>query len=216
MKFSLFKKQEAYEFIDKYFIYLALAIVFLIVGAGFTLIVNPAFKQVRQIDVLKANLKQQEYEEKQQLLSQLKKLRDDYAKVDFNDINRLATVLPKGFDAQRIYQQIQQFAKSSGVNVTSIAFSNVSVISGSQISSATPTTGTTKSGTTQTTSQAAGPQVQKITISIGISGADTYTTLKQFVTLLSEQAPLLDLSSLTFPGQSSGGLFVVDSYFLQE
>lgn len=212
MNFSFIKKDQVYTFIDKYFLYLSLAVVVLIVGAGFTFFVNPTFKEVRQNDVLKVDQKQQELDEDQQYLADLKKLRDQYATVDYNDVQRLATVLPKGFSPQRLYEQLQTMVKNAGLALTSITFSNSVEIS----NSTTTASGLSATNTNAKPASANAPQVQRVTVNIGISGIDSYSKLKQFVSIVDHEAPILNLSSLSYPILQTAASFSLNTYFLQE
>lgn len=212
MKFS-FNKNTLFEIADKYFMYLALFFVLIIVGLGINYFVLPIWRDVRSVDAVKVQAQQKELDDLNSYIVELKRMRDQYATVDFSDIKRLEAVLPRSFDKQKIYLQIQDFVAQSDLSLTSlnIAAANESAGTG-QASRRATNTSTTNTAATQEASS----RVQAVTIEVGVNGIDTYQKFKHFMTLIEQEAPLLNLKSVTYPVSGASVNFSLQSYYLSE
>lgn len=208
MNIPFVKKNELYGFVDKNFTYLVVMVVVIIVFLFTYFLIVPTWKEIRDVNVLELQQKQDRLTQLQQLSSELKTMRDKYAKVDYNDIQRIETILPKGFDKQRMYLQLEQFGAQSGFTVTSISIEERLANSGTASSRRTAQTGAT--------SDSSVGGVEEVSIAMTISGVDSYDAFKKFLTLIESYAPMMTLSTIDYPVSQSGFSFTLTTYYLSE
>jgi len=210
MNIPFVKKNELYNFVEKNFTYLAVGLVIIVIFFFTYFLIVPTWKEIRDVSVLELQQKQTRLTEMQKFLSQLKTMRDTYAEIDYNDIQRLETVLPKGFDKQQLFLQIQQFAEQSGFPATSITFNE-------KLAATTSSTSRRNSQSAQqATGVVAGGEVQEVTINITVQGVATYDSFKQFLTSIEGFGPILTLSSIDYPVSSSAFSMSLTTYYLSE
>ena len=210
MNLPFVKKNELYNFVDKNFIYLAIGLVIIVIFFFTYFLIVPTWKDIRDVSVLELQQKQTRLTEMQKFLSELKTMRDTYAEIDYNDIQRLETVLPKGFDRQQLFLQIQQFAEQSGFPATSITFN--------EKLAATSSTSRHNSQNAQSGSSvvSTGGDIEEVTINITVQGITTYDSFKQFLTSIESFGPMLTLSTIDYPVSSSAFSFSLTTYYLSE
>ncbi|MFA5030703.1 MAG: hypothetical protein WC495_03880 [Patescibacteria group bacterium] len=210
MNLPFVKKNELYNFVDKNFIYLAIGLVIIVIFFFTYFLIVPTWKDIRDVSVLELQQKQTRLTEMQKFLSELKTMRDTYAEIDYNDIQRLETVLPKGFDRQQLFLQIQQFAEQSGFPATSITFN--------EKLAATSSTSRRNSQNAQSGGSvvSTGGDIEEVTINITVQGITTYDSFKQFLTSIESFGPMLTLSTIDYPVSSSAFSFSLTTYYLSE
>lgn len=203
-----FKKSSIYDFVEKNFIYLVVGLAVIILFVFINFLIAPTWRQIREVNVLELEQEQQRLLEAQKFLSDLKVMRDKYASVNYYDIQRLETVLPKGLDKEKLALQLENFGTDAGFTVTRIS-----------IEERVATTGTTTSR--RATPQMTGATTKDVSdinqanINLEISGVDTYTAFKNFLTYLERYAPILRLSSISYPIKSQFSV-ILTTYYLSE
>lgn len=208
MKFGI-NKNAIFQIVDKYFLYLALFFVLVIISIGFNYIVLPVWRDIRSVDVVKVKEQQKQLDDLRAYVVQLKRMRDQYSLVDYNDVKRLEDVLPRNFDEQTTYLKVQNFVRQSGLSMTSL-----NIVSGSTASSQTGEISRRSTAATGTAS--ASGRVVEVGIDVGVNGLQTYTQFKNFLQLLEQEAPLLQLTSLTYPISGASATFSLKTYYLSE
>jgi cell division protein FtsL len=208
MDMKLLSKQSLLTAINKYFLYIAIATVVIIVGVGANYILYPRWQEIHGTAVLKIDEKQQQLTEAKNFLRELENLRERYATVNYNDIQRLEHVLPHEFNMQKIYEQIADFASKADLQLNSITVKSPSAAS----------TATTRRQEVpaDSSSQVSVGSVQEVPVDFAITGTMSYAKFKEVITLLENEAPLYTLSSFVYPPTSSNVSFSVTTYYLSE
>lgn len=201
MKVAIPKKDELYGLVDKYFGVIAIVLVFIILVVGLTQFVMPLWKQVREVDVLNVQQTQEELDEAQLFLSQLRQMRNKYEDISYADIQRLQNVLPHGLDKKVLFLQLQEFGKDNDLEVTSLGISG----------GATGLTDTRRQASTQATDAA---RVEQAIITMSVNGLETYQSFKDFLTNVEQYAPILELTSIQYPLATTSATFSFTTYYL--
>jgi len=208
MNIPFLKKNDLYGFVDKNFTYLVVVIVVAIVFLFTYFLIVPTLKEIRDVNVLELQQKQDRLTEMQQLSSELKTMRDKYTQVNYNDIQRIETILPKGFDKQRTFLQLEQFGAQSGLTVTSISIEEHLTTAG--------TTSSRRTTQTDTSTDSFVGGVEEVSISMTVAGVDSYDGFKQFLSIIESYAPLMTLSSIDYPISSKGLSLTLTTHYLSE
>lgn len=213
MKTPQVQKEKIFGFVDKYFGYLSLFIIVVVVGLGTYYIVYPHWNEVQGVELLRVREKEGQLTEAESYLSDLKAMRDKYTQVDYFDVQRLSQVLPRDFDEEQMFLTLRQFGKESGLEVTNLKINTVT--SQSQATEETARRRTTDETAESSESVGIGT-IRQVDISLTVRGVDTYESFKQFLMIIETHAPLLDLGEVAWPIE--GGQVIVDlvTYYLAE
>jgi len=171
----------------------------LILVLGSLLFVVPRYREVHRLGGLSYVQTQKQVDAQKTYLEELRGLRDQLSAISPDDIDRLDLIVPRGKDVPGVFKQMQAFAREAGMNLLS-----VSVSDGGSVIGATGTSGNLRS----------------LTVSVILAGALDYPGLKNFLAVVSRQAPLLDLTAISHsPGSSSAPTsynFSFRSYFFEK
>ncbi len=175
------------------------AVLVLIIGA-YTIIV-PRYRTVKELGGLNYNQKLETLKVQEEYLKDLQALRAELRTISNDDLARLDAVLPKGKDVPGIFRQMQAFAREASMELLSVSVADGAVIA-------------------STAEQATASNVHTLTVSVILGGQLNYTQLKNFLDVVSRQAPLLDLTAISHT-PSSGSTptsysFSFRSYYLQQ
>lgn len=202
------KKNELYSFVDKNFSYLVAACIVVVVFLFTYFLIVPTWKEIRDVSVLELEQKQDRLTEMQKFLSELKTMRDKYTQIDYNDIQRLETVLPKGFNKQKLFLQLEELVTQKGLTVSSIAFIEHLAAASSSTSR--------RNSQTVTDSSASTGGVEQVDISLTVQGVSTYDSFKEFLTSIESFGPMLTLASVDYPVSSTALSITLTTYYLSE
>jgi|GEM_PF-6416394 len=210
MNIPFVKKNELYSFVDKNFIYVVIVSVVIVVFFFTYFFIVPTWKDIREVNVLELGQKQDQLTQLQSFLSQLKSMRDRYAQIDYNDIQRIDSILPKGFDKQQLFLQLEQLGTQNNLEVTSITFSD------RLASGATPSSRRTSQSATSATSTSSVGSVEQVSVTMRINGIDSYDAFKKFLLSVEAFGPILTISSIEYPVSSKSYDVTLTTYYLSE
>ncbi|MEK7570036.1 MAG: hypothetical protein AAB515_01145 [Patescibacteria group bacterium] len=169
------------HFVERHVLVFGIGVSALVLIIGGFLFVAPRVKEVRALGGLDYTQKQAQLAAQQSYLEQLRGLRDEVNAVSPDDIARLNAIVPRGRDVPGIFRQMQAFAKDANMDLSSVAVSDGGSAAGS----------------------ASVGGLRTVTVSVILSGALDYNGLKNFLNVVSRQAPLLDLTSISHSPSSS-------------
>jgi len=161
---------------------IAVGILILIFGAFWFVI--PQYREAKQLGGLNFSQKQSQLESDKDYLSKLLALRKGLNNIPQENIERISLIIPKGKDIPGIFKQMEKFAKEVNMSLLS-----VSVADGGVVASSTRT---------DSTAGAAASKIKTLSVSVVLGGSMNYPLMKNFLLTLSRQAPLLDLTSITY------------------
>lgn len=200
MKFSL---HTAVRYVEKHIQAFGIGLAIAILVIGGVALVLPRVQQVQSLGGLDYTQKKRQYDAQLVYLDELRALRSEVNAVSPDDIARLDAVVPRKKDIPGIFRQMQSFATEANMSLQS-----VSVSDGGGATATTTSPSATATGTLRT-----------ITVSVVLAGSLDYTGLKNFLNVVSRQAPLLDLTAISHsPGQSSSAStysFSFRSYYFE-
>ena len=178
---------------------IVVAVLVLLIGSV-TLIV-PRYRQANATRGINYSQKQATLQNQQAYLAKLQKLAEEVKGVSQDDIDRLDALVPRTKDIPGIFKQMQAFATQAGMQLLSVSVADGGILS--------------SSGTATSTSST----LKTLNISVVLNGALDYARLKTFLSVVSNQAPLLDLTAISHTSTDSTSTpttynFIFRSYYL--
>jgi len=184
MKFSFYPM---IRFFQRHLVVIGMVIGIILFVIGLIVFIVPQYQNIQKLGGLDYNQKQAQLEVAKQNLENLHQLRDSLNLVSPEDLERVYLIIPKSVDIPGIFNQMQQFADEAKMTLISVA-----VNEGGATAPVTPTS------TTTTLSN-----IKQITVSVILSGTLNYEATKNFLNVVSRQAPILDLTSISYTPSST-------------
>lgn len=173
-----FKLSTSIRFIQRHIFTVGLIVAALVLLFGYLFFVAPRLRTVKDLGGLNYNQKVENLKTQQQYLADLQTLHVRLQDISYTDIARLDKVVPKGKDIPGIFRQMQAFAGEANMELLSVAVSDGAALP----------PGTEGKGSAN---------LHTLTVSVVLGGALDYQGLKDFLNIVSRQAPILDLTSIT-------------------
>ncbi|MFA6588009.1 MAG: hypothetical protein WCT08_02985 [Patescibacteria group bacterium] len=175
------------SFIAEHLSIIGKIVAFIILIIGILFLVVPQYQKARGLAGVDYTYKKTQLENETQYRDSLFELRNSLNKIPQEDIDRISLIIPKGKDIPGIFKQMEGFAKSVGMTLQSVSISDGGLATGS------------------TASAAAGnaSQVKTLSISVVLGGSMNYSRMKDFLNTLAKQAPILDLTSISYSPATS-------------
>ncbi|RJO59358.1 hypothetical protein C4546_02565 [Candidatus Parcubacteria bacterium] len=184
-----FNPAKILNFFSQHLFGLGIALGVAILFLGFVWFVIPQYREAKELGGLNYTQKQNQLEADQAYSEKLKALRQDLNSIPQENIDRIALVIPKGKDVPGIFKQMEKFADAVNMSLMSVAVSD-----GGVITTASPS---------ESVAAASGPQIRTLSIAVTLGGSLNYPRMKGFLSTLSKQAPILDLTSITYSPSTS-------------
>ncbi|MFA6271784.1 MAG: type 4a pilus biogenesis protein PilO [Patescibacteria group bacterium] len=206
MSYSL--KNTILGFVIKYFKYIFVALVVILIFVSTYFILLPKYRQISGKGYLDYEQKKQTLEAKKAELSELIKLKENLAQISSVEKERLAKILPTMKEIPDIFLQMERLAVESGLKVSRISIKDAGA---KQNVSVSETNGKTA------TNQLSG--IQTITVSLSVVGDSSYESLKILLDNIEDNMRIIDLDSLSFipSAEMSEGVFSLNlnTYYLE-
>lgn len=187
------------RFIQRHIFTAGIIVAALVLLFGYVFAIAPRLRTVKNVGGLNYSQKVKTLEAQQKYLDELKTLHVRLQDISYNDIARLDKVIPKGKDIPGIFRQMQAFAAEAKMELLS-----VSVSDGAPLPPGPDGKGSTKLNT--------------LTVSVVLGGALDYQGLKEFLNVISRQAPILDLTAIANSAAGSSSpttyTFAFRSYYM--
>ncbi|MFA6524744.1 MAG: type 4a pilus biogenesis protein PilO [Patescibacteria group bacterium] len=207
MSYSL--KNTILGFVIKYFKYIFVALVVILIFLSTYFILLPKYQQISGKGYLDYEQKKQTLVAKKAELSELIKLKEDLAKISSVEKERLQKILPTAKEIPDIFLQMERLAVESGLKVSRISIKDA----GSKQSAATSETNGKKANTILLSG------IQTITVSLSVEGDSSYESLKILLDNIEDNMRIIDLDSLSFipSAEMSEGAFSLNlnTYYLE-
>lgn len=205
-----FSSSSIIRFFQRHLVIIGMVIGIVLFVIGLIVFIIPRYQNIQKLGGLDYNQKQVQLEAAKQNLENLHQLRDSLNQVSPEDLERIYLIIPKGKDIPGIFNQMQQFANEAKMSLLSVAV-NEGTTAGLVAPSAATNTTLTK--------------VKQLTVSVVLGGSLNYEATKDFLNVVSRQAPILDLTSISYtpsssaipnsPAASSSYKFSFRSYFIE-
>ncbi len=192
------------RFFQRHLVIIGFVVSLLILIIGLFSFILPRYTAVQELGGLNYNQKLAELESKESYLQDLRGLRANLNLVTPEDLERVELIVPEGKDIPGIFSQMQQFAKEAKMELLSVAVNEGGAVS----------TAPTSSGVAGASSK-----LRTVNVSVVLGGALNYEGLKNFLNVVSRQAPILDLTAISYaPGAGASAAsykFSFRSYYLE-
>jgi hypothetical protein len=174
---------------------------FIILVVGVVAFVVPQYNNVQKLGGINYSQKKSILESENAYLKKLQDLRSSLNNVPQADIDRLSLIIPKGKDIPGIFKQMEKFAKAVDMKLLSVSVADGGLLSSSITNNTIPS------------------KVHTLQISVSLEGTLNYKLMKNFLTQLSKQAPVLDMNNISYTAQSGAAptsySFVFHSYYIE-
>jgi len=191
---------QVHEFLDRYFIVLNIFIVIVILLVSYFFLIKP------KIDLTITGIKENISIQQNALNVQRKKLADMEAALDFyrqigdQELDEIISVLPNKYPKEKLFGEIEDVIIQNGFRLSDISLNLMEEV---DLESLAP----------EINSLSSANNLGIIDINMTVSLVD-YSNLKQFLSILERNLPLMDILNLSFsPGGDSLGLEVRTYYF---
>ncbi len=196
------RKIKLHEFLESYFLVLNILLIFIILAVSYFALIKP------KIDLTIAGIKESISTQQNALNIQRKKLADmelaleTFRNLSEEDVNKVLSVLPNKYPKEKLFGELEDVIIQHGFMLSDLSLNLVEAV---PLESLPPEINSL-------------PIVDKlgiIEIDMSVSGVN-YSNLKQFLSILERNLPLLDILNLDFsPGGDTIGLKLRTYYFKQ-
>lgn len=179
---------------SKYFAVVIVLVIIIILLLGYILFVKDTLSKIQKIGSQDLKSKQEELQVKSETVERLKALETRYQKVSDDALKQMSYLLPKQSDIPYLVIELKEFVKKNNLSLVTLDVGALGDLA------AAPTNAT-----------AGG--VNTLTITLTVSRLESYSGLKTFLDEVSNNLPLLELSSLAYsPGADTYTLNLTTYY----
>ncbi len=158
----------------------------------------------KELDVITLD---QQIENKQKQLDDIKKLQASFEAIDDNNIDLVSRILPDQEQVPELLTQLEVIAKQSGVSLISVNVSEVEV-AGKQSASER-----LKSQLNESNKASASSGIKSISIQVDVS-AFNYLSFRQFIDSLQSHARIMDIQRFNFSTENQFHSLTLHTYYL--
>jgi Tfp pilus assembly protein PilO len=181
----------------KYFAVIMVLVIIVVLLSGYLLFIRQTVSEIQKIGVVDLKLKQDELATKQVTVKKLAALKERYQKLSSDELRQLDNFLPHQADIPYLIIEIKDFVQKNNLVLDDINAGPLGTL-GTQ---------------TNTAPAVSGKALKTLTITLSISGIDSYSGLKNFLDGLAEQQPLLELTSLSYVPSSDHYTLNLTTYY---
>ncbi|MFA6391837.1 MAG: type 4a pilus biogenesis protein PilO [Patescibacteria group bacterium] len=205
-------KNTVLVFINKYFKYIQVAVIVILLISSVYLILLPKYRQISGEGYLDYENKQLTLDAKKKQLVELNELKNDLSQISTAETERLGKILPSSSQIPDIFLQMESLALESGLTVNSVSIKDSGAAQNAASSNQTAPNG--KSAVTNKLGA-----IKTITVSLSVKGDTTYESLKILLDNIENNMRIVDLDSLSFvpPLDEEEGSFSLNlnTYYLE-
>ena len=203
MKFKLFKKvkkedsaqewrQKVNNFLINYFNWLILALMTIILTAGYFFLIAPKYRQITKKIATRSQQLETSYQTRLHYLTKLNKLREAYQSIDPKDKTKLEAMLPKTAETEKLITEVESIAIKNGLILASLSieplektslFDKLNAKANSQI--------------LQEPSASLFQEIRLVKIDLNLVGTD-YQALKNLLRTLENNLRLIDINQMAY------------------
>lgn len=205
----------------KYYLPLSALAMVLIFAAGYVFLLRPKYEQIRSSGSFDQETLNAGVTKRQNYLNDIRKLNDNYSKINQSEIERLKKILPSEADIAGLFASMQILTTKSGILLTSINIAEAAETAASaRTPSAAASAGDIDDGegmpaaATATRTTAASGKIGKLNITLNLQGSENnYSDIKAFLTALENNLRLFDVNAVFFsPGSPAFSISLTTYY----
>ncbi len=197
-------------FFLNYFNYVIIGIVILSFSFGYLFFIRPRYIDISESIKTYNETKKEEYNDLNIYLSKLNKYKSAYESITDKDKERISIMLPENINQEDLFTEMESLISSMGYILTSIQISGDKGQAGKSRS-------TRSNPATVDVNQNIDDHglIGEIRMSLNISGATDYDSVKKLLTNLENNLRIMDIESLGFSFEGSSVSLVVKTYYLK-
>ncbi len=183
----------------EHFRYVLIAVAVVVLALGYTLIIGPEVRTVRQYGAVDLADETKNLEERENYLERLNSMLTKYSQLNTERLATLKTILPTDANFPDLFVILEDLATKSGLTLVSVAISPTVEVSGAEGGAAAPTA-------------KLDPNVKTLDISVTVGNGQNYSQFKTLLTAIEDSLRIFNIQSLTFtlpneakPGEAVSG-----------
>lgn len=178
---------------NKYYYIFLIVIVLVVLGAGYYFFIQEKVAEIQQVGTVDLDGKLNTKNIIQKNLDKLEELNEKKSQISQTSLDKLSKVLPKKSEIPFLMIELENFIEDNGLVLNSLDIG--------------PLTGD------DADNPVASNTVNELKITLSFSGIESYLQLKNFLQIMSEQLPLIELSSLNYNDTISGYSLNLTTYY---
>lgn len=179
---------------NKYFYVILGVIVLIVLASGYYLFIQNKVAEIQQVGTVDLESKQNTQAIISSNLTKLIELNDLHSQIQAGSLDKLSKILPSQSDLPFLMIELEEFVDNNELSLTTL---DIGPLTGNGSEDDAAVTGA----------------VKELNITLGISGIESYFQLKNFLQVMSEQLPLMELSSLNYNDESESYNLNLTTYY---
>lgn len=195
--------------LNKYFLAIQISVVVVLLGVGTYVLLLPEYGRLRESGVLEHQAALDALHNRQQYLTELTVMEEDFKKVDARIFDWMATVLPAEQPTNRLFEELELVANDSGFTIQSIALTedvsagSTSVLEDENIMDDTSSEPVSELGRDI--------KIVHVTLNLASSTA-SYDSFKRMLALIERYDHLIDLESISYSSDTQAFTLLLRTY----
>lgn len=175
------------SFFISYFNWLLVVWVLLIIVSGYYFIILPGYNKTSEEIGATVSSQSVLYDNRQQYLTQLLKINDDFKNISATQLKRIEALLPSEAGGEELLLQLESIAANNGVLLTSLKFEKLDEKR----------------------------EVSVLKINLSLSGVD-YVSVKNLLSAIEKNLRLINVTSLNFTASGGISSLEMEAYYLNK
>jgi len=166
----------------------------IVLASGYYLFIQNKVAEIQQVGTVDLESKQNTQAIISSNLTKLIELNDLHSQIQAGSLDKLSKILPSQSDLPFLMIELEEFVDNNELSLTTL---DIGPLTGNGSEDDAAVTGA----------------VKELNITLGISGIESYFQLKNFLQVMSEQLPLMELSSLNYNDESESYNLNLTTYY---
>ena len=200
MKMPSYIQKVYVSLLTQYFRYVLIAVSILIAAAGYLILIQPQFENVRLVGVLALKNETDRLNDRQAYLQRVTAMVEKYRAAVSGQSVKAENMLPTGIDNAALFRTMQAIANQSGMMLQSVALSKTTSASGTGTAapSGDVTQATDVISEINKTLSSTGTVIKASTVSASFAGDGSYESFKRVLTTIEQSVRLFDLGAINY------------------
>jgi hypothetical protein len=199
-------RQRMNMFLARYFNWLLVLVVLIIVIIGSVFILKPKYNEITKLTKNNEFGQEQEYSIRRQYLDKIKSLIKIYDKVNRSDAEKVNYILAEKDIQEEIFSEIQSLVEKNGLLLEGLKIEPVEEVK--------KPSGVNLTKKTETNAVLLPPEIGRIKATLSVIGVD-YFSLKSLISTMENNLALIDIVNLDFEPDSGSAELVFYTYYLK-
>lgn len=195
--------------LNKYFLAIQISVVVVLFGIGTYMLLLPEYGRLKESGVLEHQAALDALHNRQQYLTELTVMEEDFKQVDTRIFDWMATILPTEQPTNRLFEELELLANDSGFIIQSIALSE-------DVSTGVSTTPADENSIDDATRKPVSEfskdiKIVHVTLNLASSTA-SYDSFKRMLALIEQYDHLIDLESISYSADTQAFTLLLRTY----